>query len=169
MQYHPVVEKIKTLLDENHIQFDVFEHEPVRTSEEASKVRTGYVISQGAKAMIVKVRESGKGKRFVMFVVPGNNKFDPVKVKNNLGLSDIRFATETEVSEITGGVLPGGIPPFGNLFGLEVFMDKGVLENERIIFNAGDKSYSIGMLSADYLKLVNPKVEDMAVPKTLDL
>ncbi len=159
--YHPVVEKIKSLLTENQIQFETFEHEPVRTSEEASKVRSGYTIDQGAKALVVKVKEAGKGKRFVMFVVSGGKRFDVSKIKNNLGLSDLRFATEPEVSEITGGVLPGGVPPFGNLFGLDVFCDKSVLSNERIIFNAGDRRYSIGMKSEDYLKVVKPVVVDI--------
>ena len=58
------------------------------------------------------------------------------------------------------------MPPFGNLFmvseaepfGLKVFVDKKVLENEKIVFNAGDKRFSIGMYSKDWLKLVDPEV-----------
>ncbi len=161
MEYHPVVEKIGNLLRDNSVEFESFEHEPVRTSEEAAKVRTGYRLEQGAKAIIARVKEAGKGKRFVMFVMPGNKKFDAVKIKVNLGLGDIRFATEQEVSEITSGVLPGGVPPFGNIFGIDVFADKGLFDNERIIFNAGDRSYSIGMKSADYMRVFHPNVSDI--------
>ncbi len=161
MLYHPTVEKIKGLLTSNSCWFETFEHAPVRTSEEAAKIRTGYSIEQGAKSIIAKVREPGKGKRFVMFVVPGNKKFDTAKIKNTTGLVDIRFATEEEVSEITSGVLPGGVPPFGNMFSLEVFADKSLFENEKIVFNAGDRSYSVGMKAFDYMKLVTPKVADI--------
>lgn len=161
MEYHKTVEKIKKILEENSIEFETFEHEPVRTSEEAAKVRSGYGIEQGAKALITRVKEAGKEKRFVMFVVPGNKRFDVTKIKNNLGLFDIRFATEEEVLKITDGVLPGGVPPFGNLFGLEIFCDKTLFDNERIIFNAGDKSFSIAMKSSNYRKIVNPKVTDI--------
>src|SRR5258708_39884226 len=108
MSYNPVVEKIKSLLTEHGMWFETFEHEPVRTSEEAAKVRTGYVISQGSKALIARVKDmnvptSGSGgsgtsnesrKRFVMFVVPGDKRFDSEKIKKNFGLSDIRFASE---------------------------------------------------------------------------
>ena len=52
--YHSVVEQIKTLLKENSFCFEPFEHEPVRTSLEASRIRTGYGIEQGTKALIVK-------------------------------------------------------------------------------------------------------------------
>lgn len=99
MQYHPCVEKIKSLLTENSVEFETFEHEPVRTSEEASKVRTGYSLSNGAKAIVLRVKKSGVGKFFVMLVIPADKKFDPVKLKNNFALTDIRFATEEEVSK----------------------------------------------------------------------
>ncbi len=162
MEYHPAVEKIKHTLTEQGIEFETFEHEAVRTSEEAAKIRTGYTLKQGAKAIIIRAKESGKVKKFVMLVVPADRRFDTGKVRRNAGLTDIRFATETEVGEVTGGVLPGGVPPFGNLFSLEVFADERLFENERIVFNAGDRSYSIAMRSSDYQKVVNPKVVDIA-------
>lgn len=161
MEYHPTVEQIKCLLSDHSIKFDVFEHAPVRTSEEAANIRTGYSLKQGAKAIIVRAKEPGKSRRFVMFVVPGDRKFDSGKVKSAISLVDIRFATEVEVAEITHGVLPGGVPPFGNLFHLDVFADRSLFENERIVFNAGDRRYSIGMKSADYMRLVNPTVTDI--------
>ncbi len=163
MSYHPVVNRIIDLLKENNCWLETFEHEAVRTSEEAAKVRTGYSISQGAKAMIVRVKKSNTVKRFVMLVVPGSLRFDEKKVKEVLEAKDVRFATEFEVDSITGGVLPGGVPPFGNLFGLEVFVDPKLLENEKIIFNAGDKRYSIAMRSEDYVKVVEPEIRQIVI------
>lgn len=161
MNYHPVVEKIKSLLKENNIDFETFEHEPVRTSEEAAKVRTGYSLEQGAKALIIRAKVSNQDKRFVMVVVPGDKRFDNQKLKKFLGVKDIRFATEEEVGEITKGILPGGVPPFGNLFNLEVFADKSLFDHQKIIFNAGDKRFSVGMESADYQRIVKPHIYDL--------
>lgn len=156
MEYHPTVEKIKTLLTEHGCWFETFEHEPVRTSEEAAQIRNGYTIQQGAKSIIARAKESGKGKRFVMFVLPGDKRFDAAAIAQQFNLTDIRFATEAEVAELTGGIVPGGVPPFGNLFGLEVYVDTSLLVNEKIVFNAGDRSYSIGMKSKDYTEIVQP-------------
>ncbi len=161
MDYHPAVARIQELLTQNGVSFETFEHEAVRTSEEASRVRTGYTLEQGAKALIVRAKEAGKEKRFVMFVMPAHLRLDTAKVKANLGFSDVRFATEAEVGELTSGVLPGGVPPFGNLFDLPVYVDERLSENERIVFNAGDRRFSIGMKSEDYLKLVVPVVDDI--------
>jgi prolyl-tRNA editing enzyme YbaK/EbsC (Cys-tRNA(Pro) deacylase) len=128
----------------------------VRTSEEAAAMRPEYTLAQGAKALIVRVKRGGE-KLFVQVVVPGDKKFDTKKLKQQFGFSDLRFATEEEVHTITGGVLPGGVPPFGNLFGLTVYADLGIFEHEKIIFNAGDRAYSVGMLSRDYDAIVRPE------------
>lgn len=150
--YHPTVSKIKEILEANQIAYKTFEHEPVRTSEEASKLRPEYSLHQGAKALIVKTKPSG----FAMLVVPGDCRFNESKVKQAMGIKEIRFATEAEVSELTGGIQVGGVPPFGNLFNLPVYADKEVLANEEIIFNAGDRAFSIALKSADWRRIVNP-------------
>jgi Ala-tRNA(Pro) deacylase len=137
MKYHKLTEKIKEILTDGGYWFETFEHEPVRTSEEASKVRVGYTAEHGAKAIIARVKKSGEGKSFAMFVLQGSKKFNTSKIKEQFGLSDIRFATEDEVLKITDGVLPGGVPPFGNLFNLPVYVDRGLLQQEKIVFNAG--------------------------------
>ena len=156
-----MVSKIIELLESGGYWFETFEHEPVRTSEEAGKVRTGYSLAQGAKAMIVRVKKSTTDKSFVMLVLPGDRRFDFAKVKRLFEARDIRFATEEEVIKLTGGVLPGGVPPFGNLFDLPVVADPLLFENEKIVFNAGDRCFSVAMKSADYQKIVGPRVSDI--------
>lgn len=162
-EHHPCVSKIKKLIQNSGFWYDYFEHKPVRTSEEAAKIRPGkYTLSQGAKALIVRIRKYGGHKYFCMLVVPGDLKFSMNKVKELLNAKDIRFATEKEVAEITDGVQLGGVPPFGNLFDLPVYVDTKVLKNEKIIFNAGDKRVSIAITTRDYETLVNPQAAELA-------
>jgi len=161
MTYYPVTKQITDLLQQEGCWFEVFEHEPVLTSEDAAKTRIGYSLHQGAKAMIIKAKGSSFGEKFVMLVLPGDLRFDGDKVKKVLCAKDIRFATEAEIDQLTGGVKIGGVTPFGNLFKLELFVDPILLENEKIVFNAGDRSFSVAMLASDYKKLVNPKIESI--------
>ena len=161
MAYHPVVSEITALLNQNNCWFETFEHEPVRTSEEASRTRPGYTLHQGAKAMVVRVKRSESDKRFVMLVFPADLRFENPKVKALFGAKDIRFASEQEVSELTGGVQPGAVPPFGNLFDLEVVVDPTLFENEKIVFNAGDRCFSLAMKSEDYKKIVKPQISSL--------
>ena len=110
--------------------------------------------------MIVKAK--GPETRFVMLVLPADLRFDNAKVKAALQAKDVRFATEQEVVELTGGVLPGAVPPFGNLFNLQVVADPSLFENERIVFNAGDRSFSVAMRSDDYKRIVAPQITAFA-------
>ena len=158
--FHPVVAKIESLLDKEGVSFQRFEHEAVRTSEEASAIRPDFDISQGTKSLIVRVKKGGE-KYFAMVVVPGDKKFYTKKVREVLGAKDIRFATEEEVSEVTDGVQVGGVPPFGNMFDIQTVVDERVFENEEIIFNAGDKRVSLSMKSEDYKSVVEPTIADV--------
>lgn len=164
--HHPIVAKITALLKEHGSVFETFEHAPVRTSEEAAALRPDYTLAQGAKALIVRVKTDDNNKRFVMLVLPADRRFDAEKVKRLLSAKDIRFATETEVGEITGGVLPGGIPPFGGLFNLPLYADETLFLNETIVFNAGDRSYSIAMRSQDYRAIAQPTMAGISVSPT---
>lgn len=156
--YHPVVKSIIAELEAGQCWYETFEHVPVRTSEEAARIRPNYSLEQGAKALIVRLKYSKNKSKFVMLVLPGDARFDKQKVAETFKTKDIRFATEAEVSEITNGVELGGVPPFGNVFGLDVIVDPSLLEHKKIIFNAGDRRFSIAMNTEDYITLVQPKV-----------
>lgn len=159
-QYHPDVQRIVASIHEAGCRYETFEHEPVRTSEQAARTRPGYTLPQGAKAIVCSVKGKS-GNRFVMLVVPADTRFDSKRARAALDVSNIRFATEGEIASLTDGVLPGAVPPFGNLFGLEVMADPSLFANERIVFNAGDRRFSVAMRSADFRALVQPSVEDI--------
>ncbi|RJR15041.1 hypothetical protein C4579_03160 [Candidatus Microgenomates bacterium] len=153
--YHPVVAKIIALLTQHAVWFETHQHTPVITSHEASQVRGEYTLSQGAKAMIVKITKNGEHE-FVMLVLPGDKRFDNKKVKNLLNAKEVEFATADDIAQLTNGIQIGGVPPFGNLFGINVFADESLLKNEKIIFNAGDRRFSIAMNTKDWQKIVIP-------------
>lgn len=157
---HPVSQKILALIKKTGYWYESFEHEPVRTSEEAAKIRTGYSFHQGAKAMILKYQDlcSNGENKFVMLVFPADLKFNNRKVKELLSSKNACLASEEEISFLTDGVEIGGVPPFGNLFGLRVLADEKLFANEKIIFNAGDRRLSVAIKSQDYKRLVKPQI-----------
>ncbi len=158
--YHQLVTAIQELLREKGVWYETFEHEEVRTSEEAAKLRHGYSISQGAKALILKAKLRNGEKKFIMCVLPGDRRLSSSRVKSVTDAKEIRFATQDEVYRITNGVVPGGVPPFGNLFGLDVYVDATLLKNEKIVFNAGDRRFSIAMYAKDFTALVSPIIKN---------
>ena len=156
--YHPTVEKILKLLSENEIWHETFEHEAVRTCEQSALTRPGYTQKNGAKAIIVRIKRSKNDKFLMMFVFPADQKFNTKKAKTILGAKDIRFATAEELESTTNGILPGAVPPFGQLFGLKILADPSLFNNEKIVFNAGDRCFSVAIKSEDYRLLAKPQV-----------
>lgn len=158
---HHTTKEIEEILKRENFWYEMFEHEPARTSKEASEIRHGYNLSQGTKALIVRATISGE-RQFIMVVVPGNRQFDTKKLKQVFSVSNIRFATPEEVVTITKGIVPGGVPPFGMLFELPLYADIHVFDNEKIIFSAGDQSVSIALYANDYKKIVEPNIGDIS-------
>ncbi len=50
------------------------------------------------------------------------------------------------------------MPPFGNLYGMDVYVDSSLAENSEIVFNAGSHTEVIRMSFADFSRLVKPKM-----------
>ena len=152
-----VFDRLQRLLDDAGVTFEVLEHEPVYTSEQAAQVR-GTSLASGAKALICKANGSMR-----MFVLPANLRLCSKSVRKNLGFRSLRFATRDEVQTITG-LEPGSIPPFGKLFELPTYCDQRLAEQPRINFNAGDHAKSIRLNYDDFLQVQEPVMGHFARP-----
>ena len=52
----------------------------------------------------------------------------------------------------------GAMPPFGNLYGLPVWVDQALTRDKDISFNAGTHEQTVRMAYADFARLVQPRV-----------
>ncbi len=146
-----VTDRLERWLREAGVPFDVLEHAPVATSEEAARVR-GTPLEAGAKALVVRAEE-----RYVHLVLPGDRRVDNARLRALLGTRKVRFATADELERLTG-CLPGAVPPFGNLFGLPVLVDEALTRCPQIAFNAGSNAVSIVMRGDDFVRLSGARV-----------
>lgn len=144
-----VFERVKSVLTAAEVEFEVLKHKEVKTSEEASKVR-GTPMSMAPKAMIMK-KNSGE---FIMVCVPADQKVSMSKIKEVVGES-VEMASPEEVEDRLG-VKVGAVPPFGNVFGIEMYLDKDFWSKDEVAFNAGRRDTSIKMKAADLIKAAQP-------------
>ncbi|MBM4048751.1 MAG: hypothetical protein FJ279_26915 [Planctomycetes bacterium] len=145
--------KILAFLTGQNIPFQRLEHEPVTTSEAAAGAR-GSRLEEGAKALIVKANE-----KYHHLIISAAKRVDNAKLRKILGTNRVRFATPEELKQLTG-CLPGAVPPFGNLFGLPVYMDDGLVAEETVYFNCGSHTVSLRMARADLQKATGAQVQD---------
>ncbi|MBI2656356.1 hypothetical protein HYX03_01300, partial [Candidatus Woesearchaeota archaeon] len=150
-----VFAKIRDILNKEKIEFEVLEHKPVYTSKEAAEVR-GTELRQGTKALICKTEEG-----FIQACVSGAKELDIEKLQKLTLYKNIELANAKEVRQVTGCNI-GSVPPFGNLFGLKVYFDKSIVENDIVAFNAGQHTKSIKMKAKDLVRVVNPIVGEFS-------
>ncbi|MBI4361186.1 YbaK/prolyl-tRNA synthetase associated domain-containing protein [Candidatus Micrarchaeota archaeon] len=139
-------ENLKRILEEQGVSFQVIEHLEVRTSEESALAR-GTSLSEGVKALLVRFERRGQT-FFVVVNLPADKKLDLKKVKKVLQAEDVALAKPEEVVQKTGCEL-GAVPPFAHKEKMAILVDPRIFKQPWSAFNAGLKTKSIKMRSAD--------------------
>ena len=93
-----------------------------------------------------------------MAVVPASYHVDLALLKASAGAQKVELATEQEFKDKFPDCETGAMPPFGNLYGMTVFVDQSLAENEEITFNAGTHRELVRMDWQDLARLVAPRV-----------
>lgn len=152
-----VTKRLKDYLDENQVRYEVIAHSP---TESAPATAEALHVPGKTVAKVVMIKEGGDD---VMAVLPANLKVDVLRIQEVLGRQPgrrIRLATESEFAKLFPDCEVGMMPPFGNLYGLDVLVDSSLTEDEEIVFPAGNSRESIRMPYDDYERLVVPRVVD---------
>jgi Ala-tRNA(Pro) deacylase len=111
-------------------------------------------------AKTVVVRVDG---RMAMAVLPASRHVSFHELREITGSNDVHLAGEMELRTLFPGCELGAMPPLGNLYGLDVWVDPILARDERIAFNDGSHTELIRMKYADFARLVCPKVAPFAV------
>jgi Ala-tRNA(Pro) deacylase len=155
------IKKLKDYLDENNVKYITISHSPAYTAQEMA-AKAHLPGKEIAKTVLVKI--DGK---LAMAVLPGSFKINFENLKKVLGSDNVRLADEHEFIDKFPDCEVGAMPPFGNLYGIDVFVANNLAEDEEIAFNACSHSQLIKMSYSDYEKLVKPIRLDFAFQSKL--
>lgn len=147
--------KIIALLAGKGINYKISEHEPVYTSEQASRAR-GESMDKGAKSLLIKTEGD-----FVLVVLPGSKQLDSKKLRDFLGVKKMRFATPDEVKEVMGCEI-GACYPIGSVAGIKTIVDKSMSDNDSICLNPGVHDKTIEIKWADYESIADFETADIS-------
>lgn len=150
-----ILRRLKEYLDSQKVRYDVLAHQEAFT---ATTIAHALHVpgKELAKVVMVKI-----GDRFVMTVLPSTWKVDLKRLKEVFRTSHVGLATEEEFKGLFPDCDIGAMPPFGNLYGLEVYVDRSLTEDEEIVFQAGTHREAIRMRYEDFATLVGPTVEEL--------
>ncbi len=149
-------ERLESYLREQGVRFEVTWHPLAYTAQEvaASEHVSGYLV---AKPVIARC-----GERFVMAVLAAPQRLDLSKLSAVAG-EPCRLAQESEFAPLFPDCEVGAHPPFGNLYGLPVYVDRRLARDPEIVFRCGSHRETMRVAYADFERLVQPTVGDLAL------
>ncbi len=151
-----ILERLLKYLDDNRVPYLHTVHEPVYTARELAAVE--HVPPRDVAKVVVFHSERG----YAMAVLPADKLLDLKELRSTLVLSHVRLANEQELAELFPDCELGAMPPFGNLFGLRVYVDQDLNAENLIAFNGGTHDDVIEIHYRDFERLVNPRVMPLA-------
>ena len=151
------VKKLKDFLDRENVKYVSIYHSIAYTSQE---IAASVHVKGREMAKTVMVKLDGK---LAMAVLPASHQVDFEHLKRASGSQDAVLATEKEFKDLFPGCDLGAMPPFGNLYGMNVFVARPLTEDKEIAFNAGSHYELIKLGYKDFERVVNPKIADFSV------
>jgi Ala-tRNA(Pro) deacylase len=152
-----ILKKLKDYLEKNQVRYEVGYHERVYTSQE---IAAAMHVPGKELTKVIMVKADGK---MVMLVLPASYRVETKKLKKVFQCKRLGIAKEKDFEELFPDCEIGAMPPFGNLYNLEVWVDQILTEDEFIVFQAGSHVETLRIKYSDYARLVSPKVGDFSV------
>ena len=144
--------KLRAFLDQNNVKYVSIKHSSAFTSQEIAS--SAHISGKEfAKTVIIKIDD-----KMAMAVLPASYQIDFNHFYEALGTSNVKLASETEFKYLFPDCEIGAMPPFGNLYNMDVLVAEVLTEDIQIVFNAGTHTELIKMSYEDFDRLVQPKV-----------
>jgi Ala-tRNA(Pro) deacylase len=146
------VKQLREFLDSKNIKYITISHSPAYT---AQAIAASAHVSGKELAKTVMVKLDGK---MAMAVLPASYQVDFDLITEAVGAKKVDLASEAEFKDLFPECEVGAMPPFGNLYDMDVFVAARLAEDDEIAFNAGSHTELIKMSFKDFERVVKPKV-----------
>lgn len=144
------VNKVKEYLEKNNVKFVSMTHSPAFTSQE---IAAAAHVSGKHMAKTVITKMDGQ---FAMVVIPANQHINFSNLRSASGVKTADLASESEFKDKFPGCEVGAMPPFGELYGMPVYLAASLSNDENLVFNAGSHSELMQVSYADFARLAKP-------------
>uniref|UniRef100_Q3APR8 YbaK/aminoacyl-tRNA synthetase-associated domain-containing protein n=1 Tax=Chlorobium chlorochromatii (strain CaD3) TaxID=340177 RepID=Q3APR8_CHLCH len=150
------VRKLRDFLDRHKVHYFVVSHSPAYTAQE---IAASAHVPGNELAKTVMVMLDGE---FAMAVLPASRLLDLRLLQEVSGATHVALAKEDEFAELFPECEVGAMPPFGNLYGMKVFVSEELEADDDIAFNAGGHRELLILSYKRYKELVQPIVAKLS-------
>ena len=148
--------KLQEFLDRNNVRYVCITHSPAFTAQEIAE--SAHIPGKFlAKTVIVNIDGT-----LIMAVLPAPYRVDIKRIADATGASLAEIAKEKDFQGIFPQCEVGAMPPFGNLYGINVVVDESLTKDEEILFNAGSHKELVRLCYKDFEDLVHPTIAQFA-------
>jgi Ala-tRNA(Pro) deacylase len=149
--------RVKEFLDTNRINYSSIIH-PTSYTAQGTAAYAHVSGKELAKTVIVRTDS-----QLAMAVLPASAQLDLSGLKKATKAKQVSLAAEPEFELKFPDCDLGAMPPFGNLYGMAVYVDEMLTYDKEIAFNAGSHSELVRMKYEDFERVVNPIVGRFAL------
>ncbi|MGH8074737.1 MAG: aminoacyl-tRNA deacylase [Lysobacter sp.] len=144
--------RLHNFLDEHHAPYATLTHDRTVTAQ-ATASATHIGAGHFAKTVMIKVDG-----QLAMMVMPAPYRVDLTRLSRALGGPEVELAEETEFRDAFPDCELGAMPPFGHLYGMQVYIDSRLAQQPQIAFNAGSHTDTVRMSYAEFERLAEPEL-----------
>ena len=151
------IRKLREFLDSHAVRYFVVSHSPAYTAQE---IAAAAHVPGKELAKTVMVTLDGK---MAMVVLPASRQLDFELLRQLTASREVELASEKEFANLFPECEIGAMPPFGNLYGIDVYVSEELEDDDEIAFNAGAHTELLRLSYENYKKLVHPKVAKLSL------
>ncbi len=151
------VRTLKKFLDENGVKYVSISHSCAYTAQEiaASSHVSGKEFAKTVMIMVDGV--------MAMAVLTASCRIDVIRLSEELDGAAVILADELAFKDSFSDCELGAMPPFGPLYGMTVYADRMLADDDEIAFNAGSHAEIIRMSYNDFSRLARPQILNFGV------
>jgi Ala-tRNA(Pro) deacylase len=147
-----IAASIVELLRRERIPYTWFQHKPSYTAQEEAAI--SHIRGHSwAKVVICMADEQP-----IEAVLPAHYTVDLEQLRALAGVMTLRLANEEELARLYPDVEVGAMPPFGAVWGRRAFVERCLVGEPEMVFNAGTHTDAIRMHYWDFAELAKPSV-----------
>lgn len=151
-------DRLKRLLDEQRTKYEMLPHREVFTAQEVAAA--AHVPGRQLAKVLVAQEEEG---RYLMLVLPAACRADLAALGRAAHTRKLSLAAEDELRRLFPDCDVGAMPPFGNLYGLPVYLDACFPQTEDFFFQPGNHHEVARMRYQDYERAAKPMVGEFCL------
>ena len=156
VEIHNTVAKV---FENNKVNLEIYECKDEFSDTQNFCDHYGFDIEDSCNAILIKAK---KPKEFyAMFCVLGSTRLDVnQKAKIAMGAKRVSFASREEAELVTNQIY-GGISPLGLPDNMKIFVDRNVMNREKLFIGAGNRVSKFFLSPKLLVELTNAEVLDL--------